>query len=219
MTALVDADRLYRFFHVGDDETMALQGVSMVVNPGEMVAVTGPSGSGKSTLLACLAGIDEPDGGVVTIAGERMTRRLEPERAALRARSIGVLLQHGNLLPALSLIDNVTIAQRLAARADKPAVLTLLANLGLAQRATARPSQLSGGETARAGLAVALANSPSVVLADEPTGELDTALSVHVLDVLRAHAATGGAVVVVTHSPAVAQACDREIRLVDGKVA
>ena len=219
VTALLDARDLYRFFHAGDDETLALRGVSISVAAGEMVAITGPSGSGKSTLLACLAGLDEPDGGVVRIDGERLSRRSETERAALRARSIGVLFQSGNLVEHLSVVQNVVLAQRLARGKPRVQPKVLLHELGLAKRASARPSQLSGGETARAGLAVAVANSPALLLADEPTGELDATTADRVLALLHAHTAAGGAVVVVTHSPFVAAGADREIRLFDGTVA
>jgi putative ABC transport system ATP-binding protein len=219
VTARLDARDLYRFFHAGDDETLALRGVSISVAAGEMVAITGPSGSGKSTLLACLAGLDEPDGGVVSIDGERLSRRSETERAALRARSIGMLFQSGNLVEHLSVVQNVALAQRLARGRPRVQPKSLLHELGLAKRASARPSQLSGGETARAGLAVALANSPALLLADEPTGELDATTADRVLALLHAHTAAGGAVVVVTHSPFVAAGADREIRLFDGTVA
>jgi putative ABC transport system ATP-binding protein len=222
MPNIVDARDLYRFYHAGDDETLALRGVSITVAAGEMLAITGPSGSGKSTLLACLAGLDEPDGGMVSIEGERLSRRSETERAALRARSIGVLFQSGNLVEHLSVVQNVVLAQRLAGGKHgkhRTAPKELLRELGLAERAFARPSQLSGGETARAGLAVALANSPAILLADEPTGELDATTADRVLGLLRAHTAAGGAVVVVTHSPVVAAAADREIRLFDGAIA
>ena len=111
---VLEAVELYRFYHAGDDETSALRGVSVVVHRGEMVAVTGPSGSGKSTLLACLAGIDEPDAGSVRVAGERMSRHSESERAALRARKIGMLFQTGNLLDHLSVEQNIAVAQRMA---------------------------------------------------------------------------------------------------------
>ena len=120
MTALLDARDLYRFYHAGDDETLALRGVSISVDAGEMVAITGPSGSGKSTLLACLAGLDEPDAGVVNIEGERLSRRPEAERAAVRARAIGVLFQSGNLVEHLSVAQNVMLAQRLARKAPDP---------------------------------------------------------------------------------------------------
>ena len=219
MSALLQADRLYRFYHAGDDETLALQGVSLALRAGEVVAVTGPSGSGKSTLLACLAGLDEPDGGMVTLGGERLSRRPEEQRAALRARKLGVLYQHGNLVGHLSVAANVALAQRLGDAATGEAWRSsLLERCAIAARAAARPSQLSGGELARAGLAVALANDPPVLLADEPTGELDEVTSRRVLALLRARADAGASVLIVTHDPHVAAAADREIRLRDGRI-
>jgi putative ABC transport system ATP-binding protein len=218
MTPTLSAHRLFRFFHAGDDEALALQGVSLELEPGEIVAVTGPSGSGKSTLLHCLAGLDEPDGGVVRVAGERLSRRPEAERAALRARRIGMLFQQANLVGHLSVAANVTLAQRLAGKPDAARRDAVLERCGITARAGGRPSQLSGGELARAGLAVALANDPAVVLADEPTGELDTATGERVLGLLRERADGGAAILVVTHSPEVAAAADREIRLRDGMV-
>ena len=218
MAPLLEARSLYRFFHTGDEETLALQGVSLTIGAGELVAVVGPSGSGKSTLLACLAGLDEPDGGSVLVAGERLSRQPEPQRAALRAQRIGVLFQSGNLLDHLSVAQNIGLAQRITGRLDRDRITRLLDALELAGRAHARPAELSGGEAARAGLAVALANDPAVVLADEPTGELDSASETRVLDLLWAHAAAGGAVVVATHSPAVAAAASRTLHLQDGRV-
>ena len=215
---VVRAHELYRFYHAGDDETFALRGVSLAVEGGEMVAVLGPSGSGKSTLLSCLAGLDEPDGGHVVVAGRRITRRPEAARAALRARWIGVLLQSGNLLDHLSVEANVRAAQALAGghRAQAPA--EVLAMVGLADRAGARPTTLSGGEAARAGLAVALANDPPLLLADEPTGEVDAESEAHLIALLRRRSEAGRAVVVVTHSERVAAASDRVVRLSDGRV-
>ncbi len=219
MSAVLDARSLYRFFHVGDDETLALQGVSLSLEPGELVAVTGPSGSGKSTLLACLAGLDEPDGGTVQVAGERLSRRPEEERARLRARHLGVLYQQSNLVGHLSLQDNVALAQRIGGErtgADwRERVLELC---GVAKRAHALPTQLSGGELARGGLAVALAGDPEALLADEPTGELDDDTAARIVDLLRARADSGSAVLVVTHSPDVAGRADRELRMRDGRV-
>jgi putative ABC transport system ATP-binding protein len=220
MSAVLEAQSLYRFFHAGDDETLALQGVSLEAESGVVVAVTGPSGSGKSTLMSCLAGLDVPDGGMVTIDGERISRRPEAERAALRGRLVGMLYQQDNLVAHLSVDANLALAQRLAGRAGDGARRDeLLDRVGLTARAHARPSQLSGGELARAGLAVALVNAPRVVLADEPTGELDEDTAVRVLGLLREAADEGAAVLVVTHSPAVAAIADREIVLRDGRVA
>jgi putative ABC transport system ATP-binding protein len=217
MTPILDAVDLYRFYHAGDDETLALRGVSVHLYPQEIVAVTGPSGSGKSTLLACLAGLDEPDGGSVRIVGEMMSRRPEAERAALRARSIGMLFQTGNLIDHLSVEQNVWLAQRLAGSIDRGRVAALLAEVGLTDRARAIPATLSGGEAARAGLAGAVAHNPPVILA-EPTGELDEVTSARVMDLLRKHAAGGAAVLIVTHNRELAADADREISLFDGKV-
>lgn len=215
----VTARDLYRFYHSGDDETLALRGVSLDVAAGEVVAVTGPSGSGKSTLLACLAGLDDPDGGSVRIAGQLMSRRPEVERTRLRARYIGMLFQSSNLFDHLSVEQNVALVQRMGGRDDRRGRVELLHDVGLAARVTARPTQLSGGEAARAGLAVALANNPVVVLADEPTGEVDDANEARLLDLLRRRAAAGVAVVVVTHSLVVRAFADREVALIDGRVA
>ncbi|MEP7046182.1 MAG: ABC transporter ATP-binding protein [Ilumatobacteraceae bacterium] len=218
ITSQIEAVDLYRFYHAGDDETLALRGVSLVVEAGEVVAVTGPSGSGKSTLLACLAGLDEPDGGHVRIAGQTMSRRSEAERARLRARQIGVLFQANNLLDHLSVEENVLVAQRLAGRVDRAAIAELLEEVGLGDRARALPATLSGGESARAGLAVALANAPRVILADEPTGELDDVAAGRIGALLRDRATRGAAVLMVTHSVTVASGADREVALHDGRI-
>lgn len=216
---VLDAASLYRFYRSGEEETLALRGVSLHVDAGEMVAVTGPSGSGKSTLLACLAGLDEPTAGTVLVGGQRMSARPESERASLRSGYIGVLFQSNNLFAHLSVEQNVRLAQRLHQKVSPaPAASEILARVGLADRSRALPSQLSGGESARAGLAVALANDPPVLLADEPTGELDGATQQRLLDLLRVHADRGCAILIVTHSPQVVAIADRVIALHDGQV-
>ncbi|MDP9328590.1 MAG: ATP-binding cassette domain-containing protein [Actinomycetota bacterium] len=217
---VLEASELYRFYHAGDDETFALRGVSLAAVAGEILAVVGPSGSGKSTLLACLAGLDEPDGGYVSVAGTRITRRPEAERAWLRARWIGVLRQSGNLLDHLSVGNNIRVAQNLVRDVDRAeaSVASLLGDVGLAERAHARPATLSGGEAARAGLAVALANDPPLLLADEPTGEVDQANERLILDLLRRRAESGRAVVIVTHSTRAALEADRIVHLHDGRI-
>ena len=218
----LQAVSLYRFFRAGDEETQALRGVSVAVKSGELVAVAGPSGSGKSTLLSCLAGLDTPDGGMVHVAGQRLSHRPERERTRLRARHIGLLFQSANLLEHLSVDANLALVQALVARRSGPPAaqrrLALLRSLNIEQRSTATPSTLSGGEAARAGLAVALANDPAVLLADEPTGEVDADTERQIVGLLRARADAGTAVVVVSHSAALAGAADRVIRLADGKV-
>ena len=219
MPCALEAMELYRFYHAGDEETLALRGVSLCVNAGEMVAVTGPSGSGKSTLIACLAGLDEPDGGMVRVEDRPMSRRPEIERARLRAQRVGVLFQSANLVEHLTVTQNVRVAQQLAGRVDRDRIAALLDAVRLTGRAHARPSQLSGGETARAGLAVALANNPAILLADEPTGELDSVNEGLVVDLLTDLVETGSAVVVVTHNDAVAARADRIVALEDGRVA
>lgn len=211
------ARELYRFYRAGDEETLALRGVSLAVRRGETVAVVGPSGAGKSTLLACLAGLDEPSGGEVHVAGVRISHRPETERSRLRARHVGVLLQSRNLLPHLSVRDNIRLPQRARGGTTATSARELLAEVGLADRAHALPRQLSGGELARAGLAVALANSPAVLLADEPTGELDGETEQLVLTMLGERAAQGCAVLIVTHSAEVVRSADRVIELADGK--
>ncbi len=214
----LEARELYRFYHAGDDETQALRGVSLTVEAGEVVAIVGPSGSGKSTLLACLAGLDEPDGGMVRVAGARLSRRSEQERARVRSLSIGMLFQTVNLIQHLTVVGNVLLAQRLAREKDTARAARLIDSVGLGDRARAYPSMLSGGEAARAGLAVALANDPPVLLADEPTGEIDAETSQMVISLLRARASEGGAVVIVTHNQAVAASADRIVQLVDGQI-
>jgi len=219
MTTVLEARDLYRFFHAEDDETLALRGVSLQLASGEMVAVCGPSGSGKSTLLSCLAGTDEPDGGEVRILGEKITRRPEPLRAAIRARCIGFLLQSDNLLQHLTVEANVRLSMRLAGRENKSRLGALLDGLGLLEHRQAYPEQLSGGEAARAGMAVAIAAAPKILLADEPTGEINAVTEGWVLDLLEEHCRNGGAAIVATHSAALARRASRIVRLLDGKVA
>jgi putative ABC transport system ATP-binding protein len=214
----LEAFDIYRFFHTRESETLALRGVSLRLNAGEMVALVGPSGSGKSTLLACLAGLDEPDGGHVELLGERLTRRSEAERARLRAATIGILMQSGNLFPSLCVADNVKLAMLLARKVDTERAQNLLSSAGIANRQRARPNQLSGGELARAGLAVALAAAPPIILADEPTGEVDAITERSILDVMSAHCRAGAAILVATHSRALAAEADRIVHLQDGRI-
>lgn len=212
------ANEIYRFFHIADEETVALRGVTLHLAAGEIVAVTGPSGSGKSTLLACLTGLDEPDGGWVTVCGTRLTRRSEADRARLRAANFGILLQSGNLFAHLTVEQNVRFQMLLTGRLDDERIADLLESVGLAHRASALPTALSGGETARAGLAVALAADPPILVADEPTAEVDRDTEYRLIEHFDLRRKAGLATLLATHSEALAKRADRIIRLKDGRV-
>jgi putative ABC transport system ATP-binding protein len=206
---------LYRFYHTGDDETAALRGVDVRLDPGEIVALMGPSGSGKSTLLTCLAGLDEPDGGHVEIMGQRLSRRPEATRARLRARHIGILMQSGNLFDHLTVASNIALQISLSGKRNRD---SLLERLGIGALADALPSQLSGGEAARAGLAVALAADPEILICDEPTAEVDAETERSILEFLDERRRRGCAVLVATHSTSLAQQANRVLHISDGRI-
>ncbi len=214
----IEAFELYRFYHSGDAETAALRGVSLQVEAGEFVAIMGPSGSGKSTLLSCLAGLDEPDGGYVQVGGERMSRRSESVRAKLRAQHIGILMQSGNLFEHLTLGGNIELQMRLANAYNASEIDPMLSRLGLSQRRHAYPSQLSGGELARGGLAVALTARPHVLLADEPTAEVDSETEGQLMQQLMQQRQGGMAMLIFTHSKSLAAQADRLLTLQDGRL-
>jgi putative ABC transport system ATP-binding protein len=213
----LEARGLHRFYRRGDTEIAALLDVSISCAAGETVAVTGPSGSGKSTLLALLAGLDDPDGGAVRVAGERLSHRRPAAAARLRARHIGILTQHNGLLGHLTVLENVRFAASIG-RPGGPPPAELITLLGLDTVRHNTPRTLSGGETARAGLAVALTGAPTVLLADEPTAEVSSAEEQTILDLLDRWRPREGATVIVTHSEVVAARADRVVHLVDGRV-
>ncbi|PDT01696.1 ABC transporter ATP-binding protein [Rhizobium chutanense] len=215
---VLEATELYRFFHAGDDEVVALRGITVALDPGELTALRGPSGSGKSTLLACLAGIDEPDGGTVSVVGERMSRRSEAERARLRARHLGMLMQSGNLFEHLTVGANVRLQMQVSGRDRPDEIADILDSLGLDGLANVLPAHLSGGEAARAGLAVALAPKPPILLCDEPTAEVDAMTEQRVIERLIEACRIGTAVLVVTHSATLAARADRVIDIRDGGI-
>lgn len=215
---LLVAHELYRFFHVGDEEVKALRGVSLAVDKGEMIALIGPSGSGKSTLLMCLAGLDEPDGGMVRVMDSAMTRRPEIEKTKLRSEHLGIMRQKDNLFPHLTILENVSLARSLSDADDGADAPDVLDRIGMSDRKSSLPPQLSGGERARAGLAVAMACRPQVLLLDEPTGEVDADTEDAILAVLAEFRNKGGAVVVATHNPAVARTATLTLTMKDGKI-
>ncbi|MEU2743091.1 ABC transporter ATP-binding protein [Streptomyces sp. NPDC007095] len=206
-----------------DDGPPALAEVSLTVAPGEAVAVLGPSGSGKSTLLNLLAGLDRPSAGTVTVAGVRVDELGEAASARYRRASIGMVFQFFNLLDDLTVVDNVVLPAQLAGLARGEArrrAAELLEALGIDRHAHAYPGRLSGGERQRVAVARALMNRPALLLADEPTGALDTASGEDVKDLLGDLHADGQTIVLVTHDVALAQSCaTRTIQLVDGRIA
>jgi putative ABC transport system ATP-binding protein len=216
--ALLAAQGLRKAF----GRTEALRGASLTVAAGETVAVTGRSGSGKSTLLLCLAGVLRPEAGEVTYGGRPLDTLSEAERTRLRRRELGLVLQFGQLVPELSAVDNVALPlllERHDRAASRRTALGWLERLGALELAEARPGELSGGEAQRVAVARALVTGPKVVLADEPTGALDTVSGEQVLDELLSAARDAGAsVVLVTHDNRVAAHADREVVVSDGRI-
>jgi putative ABC transport system ATP-binding protein len=221
MGAFIEAIDLRKIFRVGKIDVPALRGVSFGVQKGEFVTVVGPSGSGKSTLFYLLGGLTRADSGKVILDGDDFATLSDAERTRMRKRKIGFVFQKFNLLPTLDARSNIAIAQEIAGNngAD-PAFFQRISDLlGLTKRLTHRPSELSGGEQQRVALARALINKPAVVLADEPTGNLDTENSNIVLKMLRqSNQELGQTVLMITHNPEAAAFGDRIIHMRDGQV-
>jgi len=220
---VLEAQQLTKVYLAGSAPIEALRGVDLAIDQGEFVAITGPSGCGKSSLLHLLGGIDVPTSGRVLLEGNDLAELGEDQRAVLRRRRIGFVFQSFNLLPTLSAAENVSLPLLLdgvSPAASRDRAVQALESVGLEKRQSHRPSMLSGGEQQRVAIARALVTDPAVILADEPTGNLDSANGRHVLSLLRAFAdLKQQTVVVVTHDPTVAHEADRVIRLRDGLVA
>lgn len=213
-------NNLYKIYKEGVIETVALRGAELKVDPGEFVAITGRSGAGKSTLLNLIGGLATPSAGQVVIDGEDITHMNEGERAAFRRDHIGIVYQIDNLIPFLSALENVMLPMQAAKRSDsKTRAMQLLDEVGLKERLNHKPAQLSGGERQRVAIAVALANEPSLLLADELTGELDSQTADKVMDILGAlNASRKLTLVVVTHNKTVAARARRQVKIADGKM-
>jgi putative ABC transport system ATP-binding protein len=216
----VQARDLFRIYREGTVETVALRGASLELRRGEVTSLVGPSGSGKSTLISVLAGLALPSAGQVLFDGEDITRLDEASRARLRARRIGIVMQSGNLVPFLTALENVKLAVKLAGgRSGDRRARELLGELGLGTRLHHPPRRLSGGEVQRVSVAAALANDPALLLADELTGELDSATAEQVLDlILEASRRRDSSILLVTHNEEVARRAQRRLRLADGIV-
>jgi ABC-type lipoprotein export system ATPase subunit len=222
---MITCENLVKIYKVAELEVVALQGLDLVVEEGEFVAIVGASGSGKSTLLNILGGLDTPSAGGVSVAGFDLLNLNGSQRTFYRRRTIGFVWQQTarNLLPYLTALENVEMPMSLDGgkrRYRRYRAMELLDLVGLADRRDHKPGQLSGGEQQRVAIATAVANSPRVLFADEPTGELDTATSSEVFDVLRAvNTQSGVTIVVVTHDPLVSEHVNRTVAIRDGRTS
>lgn len=217
--ALLEVDQLKRTY---DGVRSVLCGVDLFVEAGERVAILGPSGCGKTTLLHCIAGIDAPDGGKIWLRGEDILSGTDEMHARLRREAVGMVFQFFHLLPTLTALENAELPLKLlgvAADERRTRVQALLDRVGLASRANALPGQLSGGEMQRVAIARALIHRPALILADEPTGNLDSVTGESVLNLLRdVTEAQGAALLMVTHSAEAAAICHRVLRMKDGRM-
>jgi putative ABC transport system ATP-binding protein len=221
MSALYALEDVHRTFRRGSVDVRAVSGVDLVLEPGEFAAIEGPSGSGKSTLLQLLGGLERPTSGRVVFDGFDLSRRSDSELTRFRARDVGFVFQNFNLIPTLTAIENVLAALAvgdLAAKERSGRAAELLESVGLADRAQHLPVNLSGGEQQRVAIARALANNPRVVLADEPTGNLDSTTSNEIIGLLERLTADGVAVIVVTHAHDVASRARRRLQMRDGRL-
>jgi putative ABC transport system ATP-binding protein len=221
MTAMIEVEGLGKDVKSGDGTLTILHDISFRVSAGEAVAVVGASGSGKTTLLSLMAGLDSPSRGHVRLAGEEISSLSEDDRAALRGRMLGFVFQSFQLLPALSALENAALPLELMGRADANAKAeAMLSRVGLAERLHHYPKHLSGGEQQRVALARAFAVEPKLLLADEPTGNLDAATGAEIIDLMFAmNREAGTTLVLVTHDEALAARCGRVLRLAAGRLA
>ena len=219
MSEVLAAQDVTRIYRRGAETVRALDGVTLTVDAGEFVAIVGPSGAGKSTLLQLLGAMDRPTSGSLRVAGQEIGAMSDTQRTRLRREEIGFVFQHFGLLPVLTVEENVALPLALARRAKEPWVSELLERVGLTARRRHRPSELSGGEMQRVAIARALANRPRLLLADEPTGNLDSVTAGGVVELLHdLNRREGITLVVVTHNEALASAADRRLILRDGRI-
>lgn len=211
---------LRKTYHLGEIDVQALRGVDLDVKRGEFLAIIGPSGSGKSTLFHILGGLSPPTAGEVLIDGVDLRKLTESQRTEMRQKKVGFVFQKYNLLPTLTARDNIAIAQALGGVTSQPPGFDeILQLLGIEQRLDHKPRALSGGEQQRVAIARALVNQPAILLADEPTGNLDTANSIAVLDILRdLNKRTGQTILMITHNPEAAAYADRIVTMRDGQI-
>ncbi len=217
---ILETKSLRKVYGSGDTEVRALDGVDLTVEKGEFVAVVGTSGSGKSTLLHMLGGLDRPTGGTVTVDGRELSALKDEELTIFRRRKIGFVFQNYNLVPVLNVYENIVLPIQLDGKApDKGYVDQIIETLGLGNKLQNLPNNLSGGQQQRVAIARALAAKPAIILADEPTGNLDSATSLDVMGLLKVTAQKfSQTIVMITHNEELAQMADRIIRIEDGRI-
>jgi len=216
---IVQAESLVKEYTLGESAIRALDAVSLEIEEGDMVAVTGPSGSGKSTLMHILGCLDRPDSGKYVLAGEDVSKLRKDNLAAIRNRRIGFVFQTFNLLPRMSALENVALPLLYRGAQDsKDRAEAALSVVGLADRMRHEPNQLSGGERQRVATARAIVTDPSIILADEPTGNLDSKTGREIISLFKKLNSEGRTIVIVTHEAEVARHCNRQIPLKDGRV-
>ncbi|MDR1664826.1 MAG: ABC transporter ATP-binding protein [Clostridiales bacterium] len=217
---ILQTQSLKKYYGRGDTAVRALDGVDFSVEEGEFAAIVGTSGSGKSTLLHMLGGLDRPTGGTVTVGGKDIFSLKEEELTIFRRRKIGFVFQSYNLVPVLNVYENIVLPVELDGNsADAAYVEQVIATLGLSEKKRSLPSQLSGGQQQRVAIARALATKPAIILADEPTGNLDSKTSLDVMGLLKVSGEKfGQTIVVITHNEELAQMSGRIIRIEDGKI-
>ena len=220
MMNALQISELYKIYKDGEVETVALRGANLNVQPGEFVAITGRSGAGKSTLLNLLGGLTLPSAGQIVIGGADITKMNETQRAVFRLKTIGIIYQADNLVPFLTAFENVMLPLQLAGEKSAASrARQLLKEVGLAERLNHRPAMLSGGERQRVAIAIALANHPKILLADELTGELDSATATSIMELLaRLNAEYVLTLIIVTHNKNVAARARRQIKIDDGQL-
>ena len=221
MAVALSCQGLWKIYEMGDEKVQAVRGIDLEIKNGEMVAIMGPSGCGKTTLLNILSGIDDPSAGQVMVSGKPLFGISDDERTDLRGTEMGFIFQKFHLLDVMNAVENVEIPLLLLgmnpneARTKANAALT---KVGLGDRSDHRPTELSGGQQQRVSIARALVHNPSVILCDEPTGNLDSTTSGQVMDLLAELNESGSTLVIVTHDNEIAERCSRIIRIIDGRI-